>query len=146
MSTATLKQWIGDAGSGMDKSHGGDRLYDVLKAIAEALSQLLTAHQATIATATLSGLVVDKATKLIGLRTEVGVCGTADDTTVQVHLNGVSQGELTTGNAEADGTKKSLVLDVDLVAGDVVELVVSAAPTAGDTLNATAILNPITIA
>ena len=108
-----------------------------LKALAGGAGPL-SAVQATVATATIGALVVDKPCKLTNFRTSVGTTGTAGSTTVQVHKNGVSQGELTTANTEADGTKKSLDLDVDCVAGDLIEFVVSAAPTAGAALAASA--------
>lgn len=140
-----LKKFLGEAGALVgDKSMGLDTLYDVLKALAER-SASLTAYQATVATATLNGVVLDKPHKLTGLRTAVDVCGTAGSTTVQVHKNGVSQGELTTANTEDDGTKKSLELDVDCVAGDVIKLVVSAAPTAGTGLTGSAVLEPVEV-
>jgi hypothetical protein len=140
-----LKQNLGEAGALVgDKSIGVDTLRDVLVALAER-SAGLTAYQATIATATLNGVVLDKPHKLTNLRTSVGVCGTATGTTVQVHKNGVSQGELSTAHDETDGTKKSLDLDVDCVAGDVIALVVSAAPTAGTGLTASAVLEPVDV-
>jgi len=145
MSVTTLKKLVGEAGAGLDESNGSNRLYDVLKAFAEALSEMVSAHQATIATATIASVVVDKPTRLDSLRTAIGTTGTADSTTVQVHKNGVSQGELTTANTEADGTEKSATLAVDLVAGDLVELVVSAAPTGGAALAATARMRPVVV-
>lgn len=145
MTTKTLKQLMGTGGAGFDDSMGFDNLYDVLKAMAEGLSEMATAYQDTVATATIGGMVVNSACKLTNLRTSVGTTGTAGATTVQAHLNGVSQGELTTDNTDADGTAKSLALDVDLVAGDLVELVVSAAPTGGTDLVASARAQPITV-
>jgi hypothetical protein len=140
-----LKQNLGEAGALVgDKSIGVDTLYDVLKAQIQGGTPL-TAYQATIATATLNGIVLDKPHKLTNLRTAVAVCGTANSTTVQVHKNGVSQGELTTANDDADGTKSSLDLDVDCVAGDLIQLVVSAAPTGGTGLTATAKLEPVDV-
>jgi hypothetical protein len=110
-----------------------------LKELSDGLGSI-SAQQATIATAILAGVVLNKSHKLSNLRIAVGTTGTAGSTTVQVHKNGVSQGELTVANTEADGTKKSLALDVDCVAGDLIQLVVSAAPTAGANLTAMAAL------
>lgn len=144
--TATLKKSLGEAAAFIDESHGTDRLYDVLKTLAENGAEMLTDKLATIATGLLSGFVVDKPSKLIGLRTSVGVCGTADSTTVQVLVNSVSKGELTTANDDADGTKKSLVITpLALAAGDLVQLNVSAAPTAGEDLVATVRMQPVTV-
>jgi hypothetical protein len=141
---ATLKKFLGDAGAAFDQSNGGfDRLYDVLKALAESVgAQSVSAQQAVVATATLGGMVVDTATKLKALAIAVGTTGTADSTTVQVHVNGVSKGELSVANTEADGTYKTLALDLALAIGDLVELVVSAAPTGGADLTATARMAP----
>lgn len=143
--TATLKKFLGEGGAALDDSHGFDNLYDVLKALAEVAGEKLHAYQATIATATIGGMVCDKAGTLTILRTSVGVCGTAGDTDVQVHLNGVSQGELTTDNADADGIKKSLAFAVTVAAGDLIEIVVTAAPTAGSDLVASVTVLPVTV-
>jgi len=146
MTLKILKKLIGDAGAGMDESHGSDRLYGVLKALVENHSESLNAYQATIAAATISAMVVDAPCKLGRLRTSIGTTGTADSTTVQVHINGVSKGELTTANTEADGTKKSTTaLGTELAAGDLLELVVSAAPTGGVDLIASVKLQSVSI-
>lgn len=39
--TATLKQFMGEAGAGLDKSHGTDRLYDVLLGLVNSHTQLV---------------------------------------------------------------------------------------------------------
>jgi hypothetical protein len=143
----TLKKLLGIGGAGIDESYEDvNQLYDVLKAMVEGAAPALSARQTTIATADIGGMLVDDAEgKLLRLRTSVGTTGTAGSTTVQVHKNGVSQGELTTANTEADGVKKSLTLDVALAAGDLIELVVSAAPTAGADLVASVYTSPITV-
>lgn len=144
--TVTLKSVLGQGGALLgDKSFPNDDLLDVLQAVAQNPIGNLNAYQATIAAATIGGMVCSGPGKIKGLRTAVGVCGTADSTTVQCHLNGVSQGELTTANTETDGTKKSLALDVSVVAGDVVSIVVSAAPTAGTDLIASVKLQPVIV-
>lgn len=143
---ATLKKFMGNAGAGLDESHGSDNLYDVLKALAEGLATSVTAYQATIATATIASFVADATGTLKRFRITAGTTGTADDTDVQVHLNGASQGELTIDNTDADGIKKvSSDLDVGIVAGDLIELVVSAAPTSGADLSATAFIYPVVV-
>lgn len=140
-----LKQNLGEAGALIgDKSIGADTLRDVLVAMIQATVPV-SGRQDTVATATIAGIVLNKPGKVTNLRTAVGTTGTAGATTVQVHLNGVSQGELTTDNTDADGTVKSLTLDVDCVAGDLVELVVSAAPTAGANLTASLTIEPVDV-
>jgi len=142
-----LKKLLGIAGAGIDESYEDiNQLYDVLKALVQGKSPAASAYQATIATATIGAFIVDDdESKLTGLRTSVGTTGTAGSTTVQVHKNGASQGELTTANTEDDGTKKSLALDISLAAGDLVEIVVSAAPTAGADLVASVQANAVTV-
>jgi hypothetical protein len=147
--TATLKRDLGEAAAFLgDKSGGYDnsRLRDVLVELISSAPLSLDAFQATIATASIGGKVMDRAAKLKGLRTSVETCGTADSTTVQVHVNGsaVTGAEATTAHDDADGTKQNVALssDVALAAGDLVELVVSAAPTAGSNLAASAIIEP----
>lgn len=146
----TLKKILGEAGALLDDSTGFNNLYDLLVEFAMGAGGNLDAHQDTIATATIGGKIVTRASKLVGLRTSVETCGTADTTTVQVHKNGsaVSGLELSTAHDDADGVKKSVALTtaVTLAAGDLVELVVSAAPTAGSNLDATVeILPDITV-
>lgn len=140
-----LKQNLGEAGALVgDKSIGLDTLRDVLVAMVQGPAPV-SGRQDTIAAATIAGTVLNKPGKLSNLRTAVGTTGTAGATTVQVHLNGVSQGELTTDNTDADGIVKSLDLDVDCVAGDLIELVVSAAPTGGVNLTATLSIDSVDI-
>lgn len=43
MATKKLKKLLGDAGAGIDKSHGSDRLYDVLYAVVAELEELRSA-------------------------------------------------------------------------------------------------------
>ena len=147
--TAKLRKDLGHAGRLLGDESGGyqdQNLRDVLVALAGGAGAGLDAYQATIAAATIAAKVMTGAAKLNGLRTSVGTTGTAGDTTVQVHVNGtaVTGAEATTANTEADGTKKAVALStaVDLVAGDLVELVVSAAPTAGADLAASADIGP----
>ena len=141
--TATLKKDLGKAGAFLGDESGGyahQLLRDVLVELAQGSAGSVDAYQATIATAIIGGKLVNRAGKLKGLRTSVGTCGTANSTTVQVKVNGTSKGELITAHDAADGIKQSLALDVALAAGDLVTLVVSAAPTAGADLVASAVL------
>lgn len=143
MTAKTLKKLLGDAGAGLDESGGLDTLHDVLANMAKGMG--VNAFQGTIATGIIGGMICNQAGKLVNLRTSVGTCGSADATVVQVHKNGVSQGSLSTDNAEADGTKKSLDLNVSVAVGDLITLVVSAAPTGGANLVASAIVTPVVV-
>lgn len=144
MTAPTLKKYMGEGGAGLDDSTGQNNLHDVLTAMAAA-SRNLDAYQATIAVATIGGCVAGADGVLDNLRSLVGTCGTADSTTVQVRVNGISEGELTTAHDAADGTKKSLDLHTAISAGDLIELVVSAASTAGADLVASAHVSPVVV-
>lgn len=63
----TLKRLVGEAGAGIDESHGSDRLYDVLKELAEvsalqsaALNQFITDYNATVAPTTAVAIPSDR--------------------------------------------------------------------------------------
>jgi len=134
MTVKTLKQNLGETGAYTDRSSGHDNLYDV--AVALAAGELpLSGRQDTVATGIIASILLDTDKIIKKLRIKVGTTGSADSTTVQVLKNAVSQGELTIANTEADGTAKALTIaDVACVAGDLIELSVSAAPTAGANL------------
>lgn len=110
-------------------------------AVAPHLEQVtnLTGFQVSISTASIGGMLVRRPMRLRSLSIGVGTTGSSGDTTVQVHKNGsaISGAELTIGNAAANGTSKNLGLDAALVAGDRVELVVSAAASGGADLAVT---------
>ncbi len=95
----------------------------------------------TIATGTIAGGIADRKLLLRGLRTEVGTTGSAGDTIVQAHVNGslVAGATTTTDNTDANGTAFQAAPTVETIInpGDVIEIVVSAAPTAGVDLAAT---------
>lgn len=98
------------------------------------------AFQATIATATIGGLLICRAARVRALLIGVGVCGTAGSTVVQVHVNGASVGEVSVDNAAADGTMANIGLDAALAVGDRLEIVVSTAPTGGSDLAVTVLV------
>lgn len=148
MSQANLKKSLGEAGAFFDDSHGENRLYDVLKALAES-GETLNVTQAVIATAVLATLIVDRASKLGNLWVNLEVTGTAGSTVLEVKVNGTIVGAITVGNAVADDTSAGLALadlaGADLEAGDVVSLEVTTAPTAGTGLHATLRLKAVTV-
>lgn len=68
--TVKLKRLVGDAGAGMDKSHGSDRVYDVLEAMVTtqnamvaSLNQFITDYNAsttpTTAAAVTAGVEIE---------------------------------------------------------------------------------------
>jgi len=93
-------------------------------------------------------MVVDKDGQVLDtLSIDLAVCGTAGQTDVQVRVNGVAKATLTITNAEADGIFKvsTTPINLALAKGDVVDINVSAAPTGGTGLSATARLRPVTV-
>lgn len=137
-----LKRDLGNAAAHIDASNGAPRLYDVLKALVEGVSDNLNWYQATVATGILNGMVMEKAGVIRNLSGYLAVCGTAGATTVQVRVNGTSKGTFTIDNADPDGTKKSVDMNIDVAVGDVVDLNVSAAPTGGTGLTVSARIRP----
>lgn len=89
-------------------------------------------QQATVAAATIAGFVAQRAYLLRGIRGRLAVCGTAGNTVIQIHKNGVaiSGAEVTIANTAADPTVFSLGLDVAIAPGDAITMVVSSAATA----------------
>lgn len=142
---ATLKRSLGEAGAFIDDSHGENQLYKVLKALAEQ-GTVYGAQLATITAVAFGGFTVDQATKLHSLMTRVAVCGTAGQTDVRVRVNGtLVGGTATTLNTDADPTVVTVALDIELAAGDFVELVVTAAPTGGTGLTGSLRMSPVTV-
>lgn len=146
--TATLKKSLGEGGAFVGDSHGEDNLHAVLKALAEGGSQSLNAIQATVAAGIIGALLTDVATKLSSLRIAVGTTGSAGQTDVVVNLDGTAQtGTATVLNTDANGTKDTVTFDppIDVPAGTLVEIEVTAAPTAGADLTASAHLSNVTV-
>lgn len=149
--SATLKQLLGNAGAGMDESMGfppGCRLYDVLAELAQGGVQTLTGRLATPAVEIMNGMILDRDTKLTKLRMAVGTTGTAGSTTCRVLKNGVAitGATLTIANTDADGSKDVTDdLDVDLEAGDLIEIDLSAIPTAGADVTVTAVMSSVVV-
>lgn len=96
--------------------------------------------QAAAAVASLNFIVAPRAMRIRALRLSVLDAGSANTTTLQVHINGVSQGAVSIINTAADGTNAALGLDVAVAIGDRVELVVSAIATAATDVTGTATL------
>lgn len=142
---ATLKSALGDGGSFFGDSHGEDNLYKVLKALAEEGAPL-NARQATIATGIIGGMLVDKATKGVALRIAIGTTGDSGSTSVRAKLNGTLTGATATiANTAADGTKAAVALDIALVAGDLLEIEVTAAATNAADLTASIHTRDVTV-
>lgn len=145
MSRATLKRSLGEGGAFIDDSHGDSNLYAVLQAMAASSGETLSYNQATPTTGVKASILADSPTTLSTLYIKAGTAGTAGASTVAVLVNGVSQGTLSIDNAEADGTYKGLALDIEIEAGDQVDLSVTAVATGAADLVATARLKPVTV-
>lgn len=142
--TATLKKALGEGHAFLSDEHGSDNLYKVLAALAEGPNPL-TAHQATIATAVLAGMVAYKPMKLKSFSAAVATCGTDGSTVVELNQNGTAVASITIANDDADGTVTHVDLDLDVAKGDVLEIEVATAPTGGSGLNATATFSPAAV-
>lgn len=145
MSRATLKRSLGEGGAFIGDSHGEDNLYAVLAALASN-GPSIDVKEATPTTGIKASKVVDTPTKLGTLYTNIGTTGTGGQTDVRVRVNGsLITGTLTTDNAEADGTSKGLAYDVDLAAGDLVEIDFTAVATGAANVAASLKLQPVTV-
>lgn len=142
--TATLKQSLGEGHAFFSDEHGDDNLLDVLKAVAEGPNQL-SAHQTTIATAVLTGMVAYKAFRLKSFSAAIATTGTAGSTVVELNHNGTAVASITIANTDADGTVTHVDLDLAIAKGDTLEIEVDTAPTAGSGLNATATMSPVVV-
>jgi len=153
MSQVLLKQGLGDAGAELDASHSSSalptKLYEILKHLAQPKPRL-SAMQANVATGVLARLPISQPDTLRELVVNLDVCGTAGNTTVEARVNGTVVGTTTIANTAADPTKVTVTLGtggagVDVKSGDVVDINVSAAPTAGTGLAVSITANGVQI-
>jgi len=144
--TAVLKASMGEAAAFLSDDHGEDNLLKVLTALAGG-SERLTYFQATPSTGDKARTLTTEATKLTALSLKMGTTGDANDTDLDVEVDGNVVASVSINNAEADGTVKSADLStpVDIPAGSTVELVVSAVTTNPANGEATAVLSPLSV-
>lgn len=141
--TVLLKKFMAEAGALLGDSTGFNKLYDVLVEMILGTRKDVSTYQATIATATIASFINDRARTLKEFAITAADTGSAGDTDVQIQVGGVNKKELTIDNTDANGILKSdKTLDVAVAADVLVEIVVTAAPTAGTGLTATAVLAP----
>lgn len=145
MSRATLKRSLGEGGAFIGDSHGEDNLLAVLTAMANAGGEPLSARQATIATAVIAAMLVDVPSRIGTFAIKVGTTGTAGSTTVVVKVDTVTVATLTIANTETDGTYKAVEVNTNVDAESLIEIEVTAAPTAGANLTATMRNKPVTV-
>lgn len=145
MSRAILKRSLGEAAAFFDDSNGQDNLLKVLQAMAASQGETIGYSQATPTTGVKGALLCDSPTMLANIYVKAGTCGTAGQSDFDVNVNGVQVAQISIGNAEADGTAKGLAINVELEAGDLVELELTAAATNAADLAATVRLKPVTV-
>ncbi len=145
--TAVLKKSLGEAGAFIDESNGRpSRLHESLEALAEG-SMDLTGDQGSPSVATLATFVAGKAMRLQSLALNMGTAGTGGQTDVAVDVDGADVATATVDNADADGSTAlaDLSTPVDVAAGAVVKLEVTAIPTGGANLVATAMFSGLQV-
>jgi hypothetical protein len=162
MSQALLKQGLGDASAEFSSDHSSGpagiptKLNDILNQLCKPKPYLSVHNAGAIATGVLGRLVMNKADTLRELAVRVDVCGTAGQTSVQVRVNAavVANGTLVVDNADPDPSQKKIVLGaggpnggagVDVKDGDIVDINISVAPTAGTGISATLYGGPVGI-
>lgn len=145
MTTKILKKALGEAGAFIDDSSGKDNLIDVLTALA-SLGEKATGAQAAPAVAVLESFLADKTQDMdASLQFQMGTTGTAGSATANLKVAGVVVATATIASTELDGTTKAALGTVSVKAGELVELDVSAIPTAGADLVATGRLKPVSV-
>lgn len=144
MSRANLKKSLGEGGAFIGDSHGEDRLLDVLTALANG-GDSISAKQAVATTGIKASMVVDSPSRIGTLYVNVGTTGDGNQTDVDVLVNGVSKGQIIIDNTEADGFKQGLAVNVDVEAGDLVEIDFTAVATNNANVAATVRMKPVTV-
>lgn len=146
--TTLLKQNLGEAGAGLDKSQGGETLYDVAKKMVECAPPFLTVRQDPTVGIPVAGIVPATGRYDVELKINVVDSGSAGTTTVIATLNTVEiEGtECDIGNAVANNTTRSAVVeDVLLTEGDVVAIQVTAADASSTLGTYSLFLRPIKV-
>lgn len=146
MSTATLKRDMGEAGAYFSDDSGEDNLAKVLAALANAGEPLSFKQAGATTTGIKASMVTDVPTRIATLQVHVGDTGDAGDTVVSVRVDGVLlTPTVTVDNTEDDDTAKGVAIDANVPAGSLVEIDITAAPTAGALVTATLRLKPVTV-
>lgn len=150
MTAPVLSSSLGEGGAFIGDSHGNDNLLAILTNIVKAGAPLAV-RQATIATA----ILIRQVAQFDGVIGDIGlhatVCGTAGSTVVKVNKNGTALATFPTAieHDDADGTSSSTDLSGDaeaaFVAGDIIDIEVTTAPTAGENLDVVLHLRPASI-
>lgn len=151
MTAPVLKKLLGEAGAGLDDSSGQpSTLREVLVNMVKA-GVPIAAHQITIATAILIRHVVQFDGVIGDLGLTVDDTGSAGSTQVVVNKNGtvLATTPVAVDNTDADGISSSTDLSGDpaaaFVKGDIIDIEVTVAPTAGVDLDVNLSLRPASI-
>lgn len=151
MTVPVLVKRLGEAGAGMDESHGApSRLYDLMLALVTAGVPLVARQAGAITTGVKASMLVQFDGVVGDFGVSVGDCGSADATVVKVNKNGVALGTFHTIAHDGDDPT---VATVDLsslaaaafVKGDLITIEVTALGTDAADLDATLALRPATI-
>ena len=151
MTAPILKKLLGEAGAGLDDSSGlSSTLREVLTNMVKA-GVPLAVRQGTIATGILIRMVAQFDGVIGDLGLTVGTTGTAGATSVVVNKNGtvLATAPVAVDNTDSDGISSSTDLSSDpaaaFVKGDIIDIEVTAAPTAGANLDVSLHLRPASI-
>jgi hypothetical protein len=151
MTAPTLKKLLGEAGAGMDQSHGAPSvLREVLTAMAKAGTPLNAAQVGAVSTGVKAAVVAPFDGVIGDIAARLGTCGTAGSTTVVVNKNGTP---LATGVAVAhdvaDGEAQLADLSGDAAAefsaGDYIEVEVTAVATGAADLDVSLSLRSVKV-
>ena len=146
MSTATLQRDMGEANSYFSDDSGKDNLAKVLAALSSAGETLSFKQVGATTTGIKASMVTDVPTRIATLQVHVGDTGDAGDTVVSIRVDGtLLTPTVTVDNAEDDDTAKGVAVDTKVDAGSLVEIDITAAPTAGALVTATLRLKPVTV-
>lgn len=144
----TLKSIMGEAGAGMDLSHGSNTLKDVLTALINGWPPFMTVRQDPTVGIPIAAVVPVSGRYNVELKVNVVDSGSAGSTTVIAALNTVEieGSEVTIGNADPnDTTVTSLVEDVELEEGDVLSIQVTAADASSTLGTYSLFLRPVAV-
>jgi len=146
--TAILKKNLGEAGAFFDESSGQpNRLYEVLKALAESAGQKVEVFSAAPTAIVLTSRIADRAGFVSKFALALGTTGSAaGPTVITLSVAGTVVATLSIAQTEANGTRKVATFDEVAVAeGDVVEIEATGVSTGAANLDASTTISPVSI-
>lgn len=150
MAVPTLKKFLGEAGGQQSDDLGGDRLYDLLLALVKQGQTVVATNASTITTGVKATTIALFDGALGNISVRAGTGGSAGATVVSVIKNGVTLATtISSDNALADGAVVQGDLSADPLAavtkGDIIQISVTTAPTAGANLDVALQIRPALI-